>query len=711
MVLNEGGGHEMFATFFTRKNAIIGTAAVVGLLGFVVANHLLAYYTAKSYTDQIADTFNINGHGARALALVSFALLVYFGSKIFSLAKRNRLIGYAGVLSLLVVHSLVLWRASEWTNFSPDGASIKCFVLTKESVRYSERLGIDQESGKECRPVTPQLVERLHSYEKGLRPTRVASDNPVFFDLRTGEPIIWYAKFDSGEIELFDLMGFHPTTGEELLPVNKAIVASWREGIIHETREPPKKIIPTIGEFFDPRTGRAKVWYRKDEKSEYSFFDADGFDPLTGEKLSAVTREVVKDWGTKPQAQCYIITSEAVKYGDRSGIDPSTGKECREIKSGMLERLREYEKGKRPSRIADPNVVFFDPRTGSPIVWYSVAKSTDIELFDLMGFHPSTGEELLPITASVVEQFRAQQQKITAKHRSPPKRVNAESAVFFDPRSGAPVIWYWKSSGGNYEFFDGEGYHPFTGDPLALVTKTVLEEREAQIAKGKKDEEQAAIKRAQDAQLQTNAAIEIAAVGDKCDRLASNPTDPNKSQAVKGVTYDELKLTATAAIEACLAAQSNAPSVDRFKYQLARAYQVVSALDKAESLFEQLAEKRYVAVYDNYGWLLLKQQDANNRDYTAPEKFFRIGAAAGNADAMESLAELIERGKIRPRSETEGNDLTARAADLGNAEAQKRLVKIRQEGDRRDQAREQNEQGKEIMRNIFGSIIRGKLAR
>jgi hypothetical protein len=83
-------------------------------------------------------------------------------------------------------------------------------------------------TGRQCRELTPQVFERLHEYEKGNRPKRIMASDPTFFDPRTGDAIIWYYKNKNGDIELFDLMGFHPETGEELLPILKDIVDLWK---------------------------------------------------------------------------------------------------------------------------------------------------------------------------------------------------------------------------------------------------------------------------------------------------------------------------------------------------------------------------------------------------------------------------------------------------------------------------------------------------
>ena len=136
----------------------------------------------------------------------------------------------------------------------------------------------------------------------------------------------------------------------------------------------------------------------------------------------------------------------------------------------LIERLREYEKGNRAKRITAADPTFFDSRTGEPIIWYYRNKSGNIELFDLMGFHPETGEELLPISKDIVEQWKKRQ----LSNNEPPRRIDdPEKYSFFDPLTGEPRAWYWRSENGDYEFYDNRGFHPRTGEPLLVITREV----------------------------------------------------------------------------------------------------------------------------------------------------------------------------------------------------------------------------------------------
>jgi uncharacterized small protein (DUF1192 family) len=46
--------------------------------------------------------------------------------------------------------------------------------------------------------------------------------------------------------------------------------------------------------------------------------------------------------------------------------------------------------------------------------------------------------------------------------------------VFFDPVTGNPHLWYWRKDMGEYEFFDGPGFHPQNGQPLQSFTRDML---------------------------------------------------------------------------------------------------------------------------------------------------------------------------------------------------------------------------------------------
>ena len=460
---------------------IVAVCAILVLYMFLwLIDKLFVYFLAKSYVSEIADVFNLNTHLAAAASFAIFITFVYLLSLSFSFTRKSRIIGVLGLAAMVIMHSLLLWQGTQNQFFDRSGKAIKCYILSRDGVvRYMERAGIDPVTGRQCQDVTPELLERLQEYARGRRPELVLEDEPVFFDQRTGEPIIWFWRAKSGDIELFNLMGFHPESGEELRPITPAVVAEWKQQWLWKERHrhPPNRVDPLTYAFFDPKTGEARVWYWRSPDGEYEFYDNPGFQPSTGEALIPATKDVFEDWRRGTEKRCYVITRDAVFYRSKTGIDPATGRECRPLTASVLEKLREYEKGKRPNAVNSEEPIFYDVRSGDAAIWYSKGQGAKISLFDLMGFDPETGVELLPITPKIVAEWKAQREKEKEdelRKQRPPKQIDPNKAVFFDPASGKPQVWFWRGPDGEYEFYDNAGFHPRTGEPLTPITKGAI---------------------------------------------------------------------------------------------------------------------------------------------------------------------------------------------------------------------------------------------
>ena len=701
--------------------AIAGGLVVLALVAWIF-DKAFVYFLARSYVEEIADVLDLNKHLANAIVYLTFVAIAFFGGMVLSFSKKKRLIGVAAIVALLTGHSLILWRGTANEIISRDGGALKCYVITRDGVRYGERPGIDPGTGRQCRAVTPEMVERLREYEKGNRPKLIAESAPTFFNQGTGEPIIWYIRNKGGEIEIYDLMGFHPSSGEELLPVNREVVDAWKLQKQQEARQPPQVIDPEKFAFFDPITGKARVWYRRSENGNYEFYNREGFHPRTGEALAAISRDVIDAWQqhkrNEDSQKCYVITRDAVRYGNKPGIDTVTGRECRLVTSEILERLREYEKGNRPKPIkSPPDPTFFDLRTGEPVVWHFKAKNGNIEIFDLMGFHPETGEELLPVTRDVVDSWKAQQKFATVRA---PQRIDPEKFAFFDPISGNARVWFWRSEKGDYEFYDAPGFQPRTGDPLVVVTKDTIErlkrdgeekhkkleeeraklerekrertervERETREATQKQEEERK--KRDAERQRETQAAI-------LCDQLAGNPTDQGRSGA--GVSYDVLRTQVKEAIANCEGAARQYPDQLRFQYQLGRSLQSVDR-NRAYEIHRKIASLRYPAAYDNLGWILLERKNI-------PEAVnaFRMGVRLGDPDSMVSLAEMVDRGHATPTDQSETKiSLYERAAALGHPAGQRALQAEQAKEAKAAQDLAMQQQQQRLMLEVLGTVI------
>jgi hypothetical protein len=334
-----------------------------------------------------------------------------------------------------------------------------------------------------------------------------------------------------------------------------------------------------------------------------------------------------------------------------------------------------------------------------------------------MGFHPQTGEELTPITRELVAAWKTQTAKVV--RRVPVRVDDPERFGFFDPTTGAAKVWYWRSENGDYEFFDGPGFHPRSGDQFQIVTRDVIAEwrRQQETIAAKKRAEQelrekearervereaqqareAAERERQAKEATAEALRQQQQSANECDRLAANPTDARKTG--EGVPFDLLKRQADQAFDACIRAAQTFPSELRYQYQLGRAAQFKDK-KQAFDIFTRLVQANYAAAFDNLGGMYLYDR----KDAATAIQLFKRGSALDDADSMVSLVDLIDKGLVQtPDPEQTKLALLNRAGQLGHSGAQKgyelELQKV-------NQARI-NQVNQQQMMQMFGAFVRG----
>jgi len=212
-----------------RHFAVITLTAGGVVVACFLLEKLFIFVLAKQYSQSVAEAWNIDQHLANAYFWMLFGLAVVLGAYAFSFSRATRSIAIAGIVALLSGHSLLLWFGEKDKAFDRAGNATKCYVITRDAITYGKRSGIDPGTGLECKPVTPDVVERIKAFQNGKRPERISIENPMFFDTRTGKPSVWFSRTSDGNVQLFDLMGFHPETGEELQSVTSEVVALWKK--------------------------------------------------------------------------------------------------------------------------------------------------------------------------------------------------------------------------------------------------------------------------------------------------------------------------------------------------------------------------------------------------------------------------------------------------------------------------------------------------
>jgi TPR repeat protein len=310
----------------------------------------------------------------------------------------------------------------------------------------------------------------------------------------------------------------------------------------------------------------------------------------------------------------------------------------------------------KPMESADPGkATWFDPSTGEARLWYWKSPSGDYEFFDRSGFHPRTGEKLLPVSQK----------------------------TFVD----------WQASVARAQ--------------RQALEKAEREKRDA-AAQAERDRLQKELddrKREQQAQAEALRKERLSKAPELCDQFAANPYDLAKPREIPGAPYELLHANAGEAIELCGVASQNFPSELRYQYQLARAYQSTDPR-RARPLLEKLIGERYPAAFDNYGWLFLDSR-VGPVNYGVAASIFRRGAALGDPASMNSLASLMTRNYVAASSPDEPIRLYEKAASLGHREAAAALESIAEQQRQAEIRNQQNEQAARIMTQMIGGFIAG----
>jgi uncharacterized protein len=156
-----------------------------------------------------------------------------------------------------------------------------------------------------------------------------------------------------------------------------------------------------------------------------------------------------------------------------------------------------------------------------------------------------------------------------------------------------------------------------------------------------------------------------------CDRIAADPSDPDRPADVKGVTEIAASDIATA-IKFC---KNAANTSRRAMYQLGRAYAAKGQTAEAMAAWRKAADKGSTSAMVELG-VLYGNGSGVARDEAQARKLFERAAQAGNARGVSNLAALGGGGAADP---ARARDLLSKAAET-NAEAQYQLGMMLAEG-------------------------------
>jgi TPR repeat protein len=159
-----------------------------------------------------------------------------------------------------------------------------------------------------------------------------------------------------------------------------------------------------------------------------------------------------------------------------------------------------------------------------------------------------------------------------------------------------------------------------------------------------------------------------------CDRLAADPSDPDKPADIKGAA-DIAPSDVATAIKFCRAASA---ASRRALYELGRAYAANQQLPEAIGAYRKAADKGSTSAMVELG-VLLATGSGVAKDEAQARNLFERAAAAGNRRGATNLAALSAGGGA-PSDPVKARALLARAAETNSAEAQYQLGMMIAEG-------------------------------
>ena len=159
-----------------------------------------------------------------------------------------------------------------------------------------------------------------------------------------------------------------------------------------------------------------------------------------------------------------------------------------------------------------------------------------------------------------------------------------------------------------------------------------------------------------------------------CDRVAADPTDPDKPADVKG-TNDVAASDVATAIKFCKSASA---ASRRALYQLGRAYAAGQQLPDAIAAYRKAADKGSTSAMVELG-VMLATGTGVAKDEAQARKLFERAAEAGNPRGVTNLAALSGGGSTLS-DPAKARILLAKAAEANSAEAQYQLGMMIAEG-------------------------------
>lgn len=203
---------------------------IIGLIVYSFVSDTPIFIITKLYNYAVNKIISMTGLSqwlVKGIVIIALIPMLW----VIKHAFRGEYKNHARAVGMLYigVFFLSLYFMSKDIYFSHSGNEIlKYYALTPDGVWYSDTPGIDPVYGKTLKPVTPEVIRNLKLIEKGdIKP--IDPNNFTLFNPITGEAQAWYYKYPDGTLEFFGKPGYHPISGDALIPVTKQVFFEWKD--------------------------------------------------------------------------------------------------------------------------------------------------------------------------------------------------------------------------------------------------------------------------------------------------------------------------------------------------------------------------------------------------------------------------------------------------------------------------------------------------
>ncbi|MCK4554057.1 hypothetical protein KAU19_03780 [Candidatus Parcubacteria bacterium] len=211
------------------KYSLIFFSISIGLLILVAIMKIWFVHTMYSfYLGKVISAFGLDLLLSKVIAIfatvVSVLLLPWVISFLFLGRRKVELIIVTSVIFFIC--SLALYYGTGNVFFDrATGKPAKYYIKTLDGFKFSSSVDYDPMFGIKYKPITGDVIKEYYFWQKTGKLGNIPQVQPGrYFDMITGEPIVWYIERTDKEIELFSLPGYDPLTGEPLKPITKEVI-------------------------------------------------------------------------------------------------------------------------------------------------------------------------------------------------------------------------------------------------------------------------------------------------------------------------------------------------------------------------------------------------------------------------------------------------------------------------------------------------------